>query len=62
MSDCSSICRVRLSTSLPRLVTVYFLSCLLSWMSSWRTSFLRWYANLPDSFLDLNPASDFRAL
>jgi hypothetical protein len=59
MIDLSSICLAKLSTNLPRFVIVYRRSALFRATSDCRKSFLRWYANLPDSFFDLNPASDF---
>ena len=59
MIDLSSICLARLSTSLPRFVIVYRRSALLSATSDCLSNFLKWYANLPLSFLDLKPARDF---
>ena len=52
----SSIWRARLRTSLPRFVIVYLRSALLRATSNCLNNFLKWYANLPDSFFDLKPA------
>ena len=61
MIDLSSICRAKLRTSFPRFVMVYLLSDLLSATRDCLNNFLKWYANLPLSFLDLNPARDFNS-
>ena len=59
MIDLSSICLARLKTSLPKFVIVYLRSDLFYATSDCLNNFLKWYANLPLSFFDLNPARDF---
>src|SRR5574337_1727145 len=61
MIDRSSICLARLRTNLPRFVMVYLLSDLFRATRDCRNNFRKWYANLPLSFFDLNPARDFNS-